>query len=169
MMRRLSIIVLLAILFSLDMARCQTKDYKEKLESLYSHTVPTISAEDLKQKIESQESLTILDIRSNDEYEVSHLENASLIDYDGFKKKDVQNIPKDAEIVVYCSVGYRSEKVGEKLQKMGFTNVKNLYGGIFQWKNDGFAVLNRQSIETDSVHTYNKNWSKWLLDGVRVY
>jgi predicted sulfurtransferase len=66
-------------------------------------------------------------------------------------------------------VGYRSEKVGEKLQELGFQNVKNLYGGIFQWKNEGFEVENSLSMPTDSVHTYNKRWSKWLLKGVRVY
>jgi 3-mercaptopyruvate sulfurtransferase SseA len=70
---------------------------------------------------------------------------------------------------VYCSVGYRSERVGEKLQKLGYQNVYNIYGGIFEWKNEGMQVVNRQNQPTDSVHTYNKNWSKWLLKGVKVY
>jgi len=57
----------------------------------------------------------------------------------------------------------------EELLELGYTNVKNLYGGIFQWKNDGFDVVNNQSMVTDSVHTYNKSWSKWLVKGVKVY
>jgi len=168
-MRRFYLLILFAILFSLDMARCQTKDYKEKLESLYNHTVPLISSNELKKKLEKGEPVIMLDIRSREEFNVSHLENASFIDYDQFEKNDVQDIPKDAEIVLYCSVGYRSEKIGEELQEMGYSNVKNLYGGLFQWKNEGFPVVNDHLMETDSVHTYNKSWSKWLVNGVKVY
>ena len=76
---------------------------------------------------------------------------------------------KDQEVIVYCSVGYRSERIGEKLQKAGYTNVKNLYGGIFSWKNEGNEVVRDADIPTDSVHTYNKSWGKWLLKGIEVY
>jgi rhodanese-related sulfurtransferase len=168
-MRRFSLLILFAILFSLEMASCQTKNYKEKLESLYEHTVPLISSDDLAMKLENRSSLQILDIRSPEEYQVSHIKDAALIDYDNFEKADVQNISLDKEIIVYCSVGYRSEKIGEELLELGYTNVKNLYGGIFQWKNDGFEVVNQQSMATDSVHTYNRNWSQWLMNGIRVY
>ena len=158
-----------AILFSLEMARCQTKNYEEKLESLYSHTVELINSTELAGTMTDNENLVILDIRSREEYSVSHIKGAHFIDYDGFKKKHVENIPKDASVVVYCSVGYRSEKVGEKLVKLGFSDVKNLYGGIFQWKNENHPVYNAQSFATDSVHTYNRQWSKWLLNGIKVY
>lgn len=168
-MRRFSLLILFAILFSLEMVSCQTKNYKEKLESLYEHTVPLISSSDLALKLESDGLLKILDIRSQEEFQVSHIKDALLIDFDSFDKVDVQKISLDTEIIVYCSVGYRSEKIGEELLELGYTNVKNLYGGIFQWKNDGFEVVNQQSIATDSVHTYNRNWSQWLLNGVRVY
>ena len=72
-------------------------------------------------------------------------------------------------MVVYCSVGYRSERIGEKMQKMGFENVSNLYGGIFDWKNQGNTVINLNQEPTDSVHTYNRNWSQWLYNGIKVY
>lgn len=167
-MRRILLLPILLILFSIDMASCQTKDYKEKLESLYNHTVPFIKTEELAPRI-NENNLVILDIRSEEEYAVSSIEGASLIDYDDFSSKDLEGIDKNAEVIVYCSVGYRSEKIGEKLLELGYKNVKNLYGGIFQWKNDGFEVVNDQGIPTDSVHTYNRSWSKWLLNGVRVY
>jgi rhodanese-related sulfurtransferase len=167
-MKRLLALWFLLIVFSMDMASCQTKDYQEKLESLYNHTVPLIKTEDLARRI-NENNLVILDIRSEEEYQVSRIKGARQINYDDFSSEDVDNIPKNSEVVVYCSVGYRSEKVGEKLQELGFQNVKNLYGGIFQWKNEGFEVENSLSMPTDSVHTYNKRWSKWLLKGVRVY
>lgn len=167
-MKRISFLPLLLILFSLDMASCQTKDYKEKLESLYNHTVPLIKTEELAPRI-NENNLLILDIRTEEEYQVSRIKGARLINYDDFSRKDVEGIDKNTDVIVYCSVGYRSEKIGEKLLELGFKHVKNLYGGIFQWKNDGFEVVNAQSLPTDSVHTYNKSWSKWLLKGVRVY
>jgi rhodanese-related sulfurtransferase len=151
------------------MARCQTKDYKEKLESLYNHTVPLILSNDLATKLENGLHVVLLDIRSADEYKVSHLKGAQMIDYDRFEKNDIKDIPLDSKIVVYCSVGYRSETIGEKLLEIGYKDVKNLYGGIFQWKNEGFDVVNENSIETDSVHAYNKSWSKWLNKGIKVY
>ena len=169
MMSRFYLLFLFVILFSLDMARCQTKDYKEKLESLYSHTVPLIASKELSSEIDLEKQVVLLDIRSMEEYKVSHLKGAKLIDYDHFKKKDVKDIPLNSQVIVYCSVGYRSEKIGEKLLKMGFTNVQNLYGGIFQWKNEGFEIVNEKTHETDSVHTYNKNWSQWLEKGIKVY
>ena len=151
------------------MAGCQTKDYEEMLQSLYSHTVPLISSEHLMTKRNTGDEVTILDIRSKAEYEVSHIAGARMIDYDNFRIEDVDDIPKEADIIVYCSVGYRSEKVGEQLQEHGFRKVRNLYGGIFQWKNEGFDVVNQHSNATDSIHTYSRRWSKWLLNGVRVY
>ena len=52
---------------------------------------------------------------------------------------------------------------------MGFENVRNLYGGIFQWKNQDKPVVDTKGIKTDSVHTYSKAWSKWLKKGIKVY
>ena len=97
--------------------------------------------------------------------------NAKFIDYDRFEIEQVSDIDKEKEIIVYCSVGYRSEKIGEKLQEAGFQNVKNIYGGIFEWKNLNFEVVNQNGEPTDSVHTYNKRWSKWLQEGkgIKVY
>ncbi|MFY0688757.1 MAG: rhodanese-like domain-containing protein [Cyclobacteriaceae bacterium] len=143
---------------------CGQMTFEEKLAQLYHHTVPQLKAAELA----SREEVVILDIRSIDEFNVSHIEGAKLIDYDSFNEQDVKDIDKSAEIIVYCSVGYRSEKVGEKLLEMGFPKVLNLYGGIFEWKNNGFEVYNDRGV-TDSVHTYNQKWSQWLKNGVKVY
>ena len=78
-------------------------------------------------------------------------------------------MPKDASIVIYCSVGVRSEKIGEKLIAAGYTNVKNLYGSIFEWVNEGNAVYNMNGKATNRVHAYSKTWGIWLKKGVKVY
>ena len=98
------------------------------MESLYKKTVPLIKSDALKPKLED---VVLLDTRAKEEFEVSHIKGARFVDYDDFEVEKVKDIPIDQEIIVYCSVGYRSERVGEKLQKAGYSNVKNLYGGIF--------------------------------------
>lgn len=144
-------------------------DFDKKINSLISRSVDLIHHDELAQMINSGKEVVLLDTRTKPEYEISHIPSALFIDYDRFSKKMVNKIDKEATVVVYCSVGYRSEKIGEKLKSMGFKNVTNLYGGIFDWKNNDHTVQNTKAVETDSVHTYNKNWSKWLEKGVKVY
>ena len=145
---------------------CGQKTFDEKMHSLYKNSVPLIRANELQPKLES---VIILDTRTPEEFKVSHIEGARMIDYENFELEDVKNIPIDAEIIVYCSVGYRSERIGEKLQNAGYREVKNLFGGIFDWKNQELPVVNTQNKPTDSVHTYNKSWSQWLQNVVKVY
>lgn len=114
----------------------------------------------------------LLDAREIKEYQVSHLKNAICVGYDNFNiQKALSNLPKDknAKIVVYCSLGIRSEIVANELIKEGFTNVYNLYGGIFEWKNNNFLVVDTLGRLTEKVHTFNKDWSKWLKKGKKVY
>jgi rhodanese-related sulfurtransferase len=155
-------------LIVIGMAACQS-DYNQKLRSLYRNSVPLITADSIVEKLQVRENIFLLDTRSPEEYEVSHIAKARFIDYNKFGIQDVADIPKDATVVVYCSVGYRSERIGEKLLKMGFEDVSNLYGGIFQWKNEDRQVVNLQNQPTDSVHTYNRRWSRWLQKGIKVY
>lgn len=145
---------------------CGQKTFDEKMQSLYKNTVPLIKADSLQSKVAD---VVLLDTRAKEEYQISHIKGARFIDYDDFEMNQVEDIPKDQEVIVYCSVGYRSERVGEQLQKAGFSNVKNLYGGIFGWKNEGYEVVGPNNMPTDSVHTYNRLWGKWLYKGTKVY
>ncbi len=147
---------------------CGQQTLEKKLEDLYQQTVPLVQPSDLAQWKTNPHSLVLLDIRSADEYQVSHIDGARFIDYDSFQKDDVAHLPKSSRVVVYCSVGYRSERVGEKMQDMGF-EVYNLYGGIFQWKNQGYQVVNNHNQPTDSVHAYNRQWGQWLKNGIKIY
>ncbi len=143
--------------------------YDDLLKTVYKNTVPQIKTAALKKKMDLRESLVVLDTRSPEEYQVSHLPGATLMEFDTFKPDDVPPISKDVQIIVYCTVGARSEKIGERLLEMGFTNVKNLYGGIFQWVNEDGPIVNTKSQPTDSVHTYSWMWSYWLKKGTKVH
>ncbi len=118
-----------------------------------------------------QTESVVLDAREKEEYEVSHIKNAIHIGYDYFKMKTFKKlgIPKDSCIVVYCSLGIRSEDISEKLKKAGYTNVYNLYGGIFEWKNNNYPVVDTIGKTTEKVHAFSKEWGKWLLKGEKIY
>ncbi len=112
----------------------------------------------------------ILDTREKAEYDISHLEGAIWVGYDDFKLERLDDIPKGAKVLTYCSVGYRSERIGEKLQKAGYTDVYNLYGSIFSWINAGYPLVKANNEPTNQVHGYNQRWGKWVKDsGVVVY
>lgn len=114
----------------------------------------------------------LLDAREIKEYNVSHIKNAIFVGYDHFKLKEtLTKLPEDKNttIVVYCSLGIRSETIAHKLIKEGYTNVYNLYGGIFKWKNNNFKVVDTLGNTTEKVHAFDKNWSKWLKKGKKVY
>ncbi|HIC31201.1 MAG TPA: rhodanese-like domain-containing protein, partial [Flavobacteriaceae bacterium] len=76
---------------------------------------------------------------------------------------------KNELIVVYCSIGIRSAKIAQQLKDEGYTNVFNLYGGIFEWKNNNFSVFDLNGQKTKKVHVYNKYWAKWLTKGEKVF
>ena len=143
--------------------------YDAQLDLLYKNTVPQIKAKELHNWQKQNKKVYLLDTRTDAEYQVSHLAGAHFVNYDLFKPNDVKSIPRQAMVVVYCAVGVRSEHVGEQLLKAGYKNVFNLYGGIFAWKNAGYTVYNNQKQPTDSVHTYNRLWSVWLRNGIKVF
>lgn len=137
------------------------------LQKFNQKTVPYISVQELKK---DASSYLILDTRKKKEYEVSHIPNAIWvseklnIDDPAFAKAN-----KNQPIVVYCSVGIRSEDYGEELKKMGYLNVKNLYGSIFAWKDAGYTLKNANGKLTDSVHVFSRRWEQYLNSGIKVY
>lgn len=143
--------------------------YSLLLKALYKNTVPSVNIEQLSNELPT-DSIVLLDSREQSEYQVSHLKNSIWVGYDVFDSTKVASFPKDTAIVVYCSVGYRSERIGEKLQQMGFTNVYNLYGGIFEWANQTQEVLDSTETPTKKVHGFSKVWGIWLNKKVeKVY
>ena len=157
------------IFFAGNIANAQ-KSLDDLLNKYNSGKVAYISVEELKMK-EDETPIWILDTREREEFEVSHIKNAEFVGYNNFSVKEITALitDKSAPIIVYCSLGIRSENIGNELQKAGFSNVQNLYGGIFEWKNSGYKVYNVEDKETEKVHAYSKTWSKWLKKGEKVY
>jgi len=143
-------------------------DLEQLLHKYNEETIPYISVQDLYKK---RKDVILLDARRRREYNTSHIKDALFVGYKTFSLEETKyKLPnKNAEIVVYCSLGVRSEDIAEQLKKNGYTNVKNLYGGIFEWKNNNYKVVNSQEKETNKVHAYNQQWGKWLTKGEKIY
>ena len=157
------------IVFLVSFSSFSQNNLKDLLKKHNTETIPYISVDSL-QKITSK--IIILDAREQKEFKVSHLQNALFVGYDNFNiNKTTQKLPadKNTKIVVYCSLGIRSEDISEKLKKAGYTNIYNLYGGIFEWKNKSNIVVDNKNSPTNKIHAFNKEWSKWLLKGEKIY
>ena len=155
-------------LFSCSSSEAQVKNstYRLLLKTIYKKTVPLLSVQEL---AKNKDKYILLDAREIAEYEVSHIENAVFVGYDNYKANRVSEIDKKQPILVYCSVGYRSERIGEKLQKMCFEEVYNLNGGIFEWLNQDKKVVDKQEQKTKKIHAFSKTWGIWAEKGEKVY
>lgn len=163
---KLLIIAALFLNISCDNAtKVESKGLSVILDLIISDSAPSVSVDSLAQ---STDNIILLDSREREEYAVSHIAGAKHVGYDYFDSDSVSGIDKDAKMVVYCSVGSRSEKITLQLKEMGFNDVNNLYGGIFEWINQGYDVVNKTG-KTDSIHAYSRFWGLWLQEGEKVY
>ncbi len=139
-------------------AKCIQQKFDQKVNEYLNYSIPVIDV-DIASKEKDQ--FIFIDAREIEEFETSHIKDAIWLGYDQPHWQNIKHISKNQKIVVYCSIGYRSEKIGEKLKKMGYVNVYNLYGSIFEWINRNNSVF-AGSKKTNYIHTYNKSWSKWV-------
>ncbi|HQV67598.1 MAG TPA: rhodanese-like domain-containing protein [Saprospiraceae bacterium] len=142
-------------------AACRQEAFDKKVNSYLSYTVPVISVQDAHDKFSDY---LFLDAREFNEYQTSHIPQARYVGYDDFDFDNIKDIPVNKKIIVYCSVGYRSEKIATQLRKKGYKQVWNLYGSLFEWVNAGYDVSDKTGKPTTKIHTYNKDWSQWVTN-----
>lgn len=148
-------------------SRSMNPEFKAELEKIYHPNTPVISIKDYLAL--STDSLYVLDAREEEEFNVSHLRNARNVGYVWFDMRDIYDIPQNATIVIYCSVGNRAQRIANILTRGGYKNVYNLYGGIFEWVNENYPVYTFQGAQTSQIHAYNKRWDIWLERGTKVF
>ena len=160
------IIFILLVLSFASSVMAQSPEFKAMIDQTIAHTVPTISVDSLNK---NAKKYTILDAREANEYAVSHINNAIFVGYNNFDFNKIKSkLNKKKPIVIYCSIGYRSEKIADALKAQGY-EVYNLYGGIFEWKNQGYAVIDVNNKPTENVHAFDPYWGKWLLKGKKIF
>ncbi|KAL4223626.1 hypothetical protein ACF0H5_017095 [Mactra antiquata] len=159
---------------------------KKKFPTVKNLTTQALSALVNKCKpsegVEKSENLLIVDARPDEEYKVGHIENAKRVNFDadgGEIMNDIQdslNFDMKTTVVCYCSVGYRSSMVVEKIVKQlkdkgqydeEKINVYNLEGSIFKWANESRPMVDINNKETKCTHPYNAVFGKMLNKELR--
>jgi rhodanese-related sulfurtransferase len=92
-------------------------------------------------RLERNEKFTLVDVREDNEYSKDHIPGAIHLGK-GVIERDIEvRVPdKGAEIVLYCGGGFRSALAADNLQKMGYTNVISMDGGIRDWREKGYTL-----------------------------
>ena len=147
------------------------KSVDEKIEREFPG-VQAVSTDVLLMRYEAADATLpiIIDVREIGEFRVSHLNEALHLEsaeaiFDAIADR---GLSKDTEIILYCSVGYRSASVAADLKERGFTQVLNLEHSLFEWANKGYPMTS-SSGSTDKVHPFNKAWSVLVDEALHAY
>jgi rhodanese-related sulfurtransferase len=100
-----------------------------------------VTIDDVKAKLDRKEKFLLVDVREESEYAADHLPGAVHLGK-GIIERDVEaRVPDpDTAMVLYCGGGFRSALAADNLQKMGYTHVLSMDGGIRDWREKGFAL-----------------------------
>ena len=156
----ISVFMMLLLTSCGEKKKTESAMFNTALQLLLSGSVPVITVDKL---VDKKPDVLLIDVREREEYQVSRIPDALHAGYKKFNPDNFKDIRKEQEIIVYCSVGYRSEKAGEKLQEAGFENVRNLYGGIIEWVNRQNPLENDDGL-TNKLHPYGPLWRGWITN-----
>jgi len=100
-----------------------------------------ISIDDVKAKLDRGEKFLLVDVREESEYAADHLPGAVHLGK-GIIERDVEERVPDpgTPMVLYCGGGFRSALAADNLQRMGYTDVLSMDGGIRGWREKGLAL-----------------------------
>lgn len=103
--------------------------------------VRELTVDDVKTRLDRGEKFLLVDVREESEFAKDHLPNAIHLGK-GIIERDIEERVPDlsAPLVLYCGGGFRSALAADNLQKMGYTNVISMDGGIRVWREKGFPL-----------------------------
>jgi rhodanese-related sulfurtransferase len=111
-------------------------------KSRLGKNITTKEAYDLIQNNIENPDFIILDVRTLEEYNSGHIENASMLDfYDESFEDDLDQLDKNKTYLVYCRTANRSARAVDIMVELGFTDVYNMLGGIVKWNEDGYKIV----------------------------
>jgi rhodanese-related sulfurtransferase len=95
--------------------------------------------DDVKAKLDRGEKFTLVDVREESEYAKDHLPGAIHLGKGVIERDIEESVPDLATpLILYCGGGFRSALAADNLQKMGYTNVLSMDGGVRGWREKGF-------------------------------
>ena len=108
----------------------------------------------------------LLDAREAPEYAVSRIPGAIRVDPGSDVATLAAMLDPDRPVVIYCSVGYRSSELAQRLADHTGLSPQNLTGSIFKWANEGRPLENTAGA-AQHVHPYNDYFGRMLLPSLR--
>jgi rhodanese-related sulfurtransferase len=122
------------------MAASHSPRFLQLVQEAKAHVRET-TVDEVKARLDRGEKLTIVDVREDSEYARDHLPGAVHLGK-GIIERDVEGrFPEPStELILYCGGGFRSALAADALQKMGYTNVISMDGGIRDWRNRGYPL-----------------------------
>ncbi len=98
----------------------------------------------IKRRLDAGDRFTLVDVREESEYAKDHLPGAIHLGK-GIIERDIEvKLPDlSTEVVLYCGGGFRSALAADNLQKMGYTNVVSMDGGIREWRQKNYPLTDK--------------------------
>ena len=117
---------------------------------------------DVAEKIKNNEDIILLDVRTPEEYETVHLENALLLPVQELLQQSLNQIGlgenmKDREIILYCRSGARSKTAYDIMKSLGYTNIKSVGGGMIHWEEDNYPFTESGKYEGSTISATDSN------------
>jgi rhodanese-related sulfurtransferase len=102
------------------------------------------TVDEIKRRLDRGDRFTLVDVREESEYAKDHLPGAMHLGK-GIIERDIEvKVPDtSAEIVLYCGGGFRSALAADNLQKMGYSNVVSMDGGVREWRDKKYPMTNQ--------------------------
>lgn len=103
--------------------------------------VKETTVDEVKEKLDSGEKILLVDVREESEFDKDHLPGAVHLGK-GVIERDIETrVPElNAPMVLYCGGGFRSALAADNLQKMGYTNVISMDGGVREWRQKNYPM-----------------------------
>ncbi len=100
------------------------------------------NVDEVKRRMDRGEKFLLIDVREESEFAKDHLPGAIHLGK-GIIERDIeQRVPElETEMVLYCGGGFRSALAADNLQKMGYTNVISMDGGIREWREKSLPLV----------------------------
>jgi rhodanese-related sulfurtransferase len=103
--------------------------------------VKETNVETIKSRLDRGDKFLLVDVREDNEYAKDHLPTAVHMGRGVLERDIEQKVPElSTEMVLYCGGGFRSALAADNLQKMGYTNVISMDGGIREWREKGHPL-----------------------------
>lgn len=97
------------------------------------------TVDDIKNRLDRGDRFVLLDVREESEYQKDHLPGAIHLGKGVIERDIEQKVPDvNTPLVLYCGGGFRSALAADNLQKMGYTNVISMAGGVRGWREKGY-------------------------------